>query len=185
MGGVAIGATCLVDTYLVLFGFGEAAAAMPPEVPPFLLVNPLGLTQTCLLRVCCEGAGAGALVACPSAVMVAMMSSSCLASVGVRVTLVAAASNSTSTCSASSSEAGGVAIFSLPFLEMTGIKGSSSGSSSFSSWIRCFFLDLEEVLTRVPHVLSQTLPLPLLVNYQLQNCHPLPHVGQIVQQLLS
>ena len=43
MGGDAIGATCLVDTDLVLFCSGEAAAAILPEVPPFLLLGPLGL----------------------------------------------------------------------------------------------------------------------------------------------
>ena len=52
-----------------------------------------------------EGAGVGTLAAYPSAVMAAMMSSSCWASVGVRVTLVAAASSSALSCSALSSEA--------------------------------------------------------------------------------
>ena len=72
----------------------------------------------------CGGAGVGASAACPSAVMVAMMSSSCWAYVGVRVTLVTAASNYTSTLLASSSEAGGVVILSLLFLEKTGMRGS-------------------------------------------------------------
>ena len=115
---------------------------MPPEVLPFLLLDPLGLARTGLLGVCCGGAGIGA-----STVMAVMMSSSCLAFVGVRVTLVATASSSASTCSTSSSEARGVAIFSLPFLERTGMGGSSSCSFSSSSWIMCFFLVLEEVLT--------------------------------------
>ena len=48
-----------------------------------------------------------ASAACPSTVMAAMISSSCLVFVGVQVTLVVAASNFASTCSASSSEAGG------------------------------------------------------------------------------
>ena len=93
---VAVGAACLVDTDLVLFCSGEAIAAMPLEVLPFLLLNLLRLARKSLLGVCCGGAGAGALAACPSVVMAVMMSSSCLASVGVRVTLVVAASSSTS-----------------------------------------------------------------------------------------
>ena len=147
VGGVAVGAACLVDIDLVFFCFGEAVAAMPLEVLPFLLLDSLGLTHTCLLGVCYGGAGAGVSATCPSTMMAAMMSNSYLASVGVRVTLVAATSSSTSTCSALSSEAGWVAIFSLPILERTGIWGSSSGSSSSSSWMMCFFLSLENVLT--------------------------------------
>ena len=117
VGGVAARATCLVDTDLVLFGFVKAVVAMPLEVLPFLLLDPLGLAWTSLLGVCCGGAGAGASAACPSTVMAAMMSSSCLASVGVRVTLVATASSSALTCSASSLEAGRVAIFPSSFLK--------------------------------------------------------------------
>ena len=83
MGGVAIGAACLVETNLVLFGSGEAAAATLLEVPPFLLLGPLGLERIGLLRVCCGGAGAGASSACPSAMMAAMISSNCFVSVGV------------------------------------------------------------------------------------------------------
>ena len=123
MGGVVVGAACFVDTGLVFFDSGEATTAIPPEVPHFLL-----------LGVGCRGARVGALVACPSAMMEAMMSSSCLASVVVPVTLAAATSSSASTCSASSLEVGGVATFSLPFLERTEMGGSSSGSSSSSSY---------------------------------------------------
>ena len=90
VGGVAVGAACLVDTDLVFFCSGEAVAVMPPEVLPFLLLDPLGLARTCLLGVCCGEAGAGASAACLLVVMAAMMSSSCLASVGVRVTLLVA-----------------------------------------------------------------------------------------------
>ena len=43
--------------------------------------------------------------------------------------------------------AGGVITCSLPFIERTGMRGSSIGSSS-SSCMMCVFLDLEEVLTR-------------------------------------
>ena len=43
VGGVATGAACLVDTDLVFFGSVEAAVAVPPEVLPFLLLDPLGL----------------------------------------------------------------------------------------------------------------------------------------------
>ena len=120
---------------------------MPPEVPLFLLLDPLGLARACLLGIDCGGAGAGASAACPSAVMAPIMSSSCLASVGVRLTLAAAPTSSASICSALSSEAGGVATFSLPFLQMIGMGGSSSGSSSSSSRMMCFFLSLEGVLT--------------------------------------
>ena len=72
-----------------------------------------------------------------------MISSSCLASVGVFVTLAAEAASSASTCSMSSLEAGGVTIFflPLPLPERTGIRSSSS-----SSWIVCLFLVLEGVL---------------------------------------
>ena len=119
---------------------------MPSEVLPFLLLNPLGLARIGLLEVGCGGAGVGPSTVCPSAVMTAMMSSSCLASVGVRVTLVTVVSSSASTCSASSSEAGGVAIFSLPFLERTRMGGSFLGSFCSSSWMICLFLVLEEVL---------------------------------------
>ena len=100
---------------------------------------------------------------------------------GVRVTLITAASSSTSTCLASSSEAGGVAIFSLPFLERTGMRGFFSGSFSSSFWMMCLFLVLEEV----PHVIYQNLPLPLWVSCQSQTCHILPQVDQMVQHLLS
>ena len=147
VGGVAAGAACLVDTTLVLFGSIEAAIVVPSEVLPFLLLDSLGLARTSFQGVGCGGAGVDASAACPSAVMATMMSNSCWTSVGVRVTLVAAASSSASTCSASSSEAGGVSIFSLPFLERTGMKGSSSGLLSSSSWIMCLFLVLEDVLT--------------------------------------
>ena len=41
VGGVAAGATCLVDTDLVLFGSVEAIVAVPPEVLPILLLDPL------------------------------------------------------------------------------------------------------------------------------------------------
>ncbi|KAH9649075.1 hypothetical protein KPL70_025843 [Citrus sinensis] len=105
VGGVATGTACLVDTDLVLFGSVEAAIAVPLEVLPFLLLDPLRLARTNLLGVGYEGAGVGTLAACPSTVMAAMMSSSCWASVGVRVTLVAATSSSALSCSALSSEA--------------------------------------------------------------------------------
>ena len=49
MGGVATGASCLVDTDLVLFGFVKAVVAMPLEVLPFLLLDPLGLARIGLL----------------------------------------------------------------------------------------------------------------------------------------
>ena len=134
MGGVAAGAAGLVDTDLVLFCYVEAVVAVPPEVLPFLLLDPLGLARTGLLGVGCGRAGVGASATCPSAVMKAMMSSNCLASVGVRVTLVAAASSSASTWSVSSLEVEGVVIFSLPLLERTGMGGSSrSFSESFSA----------------------------------------------------
>ena len=165
MGGVVVGVAYLVDTNLVLFGYGKTAAATLPEVSPFLLLGPRGLARISLLGVCCGGTGVGASAACPSAVMTTMISSSCLVSVGVRVTLAAVASNSASTCSASLSEAGGNYFF-LPFLERTGTRGFSSGSFSSSSYMMCFFLTL-------------------LVNCQLQTCHPLPQVGQIGQQYLT
>ena len=147
VGGVAIGAACLVETDLVPFCSGEAAAATPPEVPFFLFLDPLGLAHIGLLGVCYGGAEAGALAAYPSAVMTTMISSSYFVSVGVRVTLAAATSSSTSICSTFSSEARGLITFSLPLLEMTR-KGGSSTSSSSSFCVMCFFLDLEEVLTR-------------------------------------
>ena len=83
VGGVAVGAACLDDTDLVLFGSCEAVPATLPEVPPFLLLGPLGLARIDLLRVCCGGVGVGVLAACPLAVMAVMISCSCLASVGV------------------------------------------------------------------------------------------------------
>ena len=73
----------------------------------------------------------------PSTVMAAITANSCLACSDVGIALVAAAASSASTCSISSSEAGGVANFALPLsfllLAKTGIEGSSSGSSSYSS----------------------------------------------------
>ena len=105
VGGVAAGVTCLVATDLVLLGYVEAAVVVPPEVLPFLLLAPLTLARTSLLGVAYGGAGVGALVACPLAVIAAMMSSTCWASVVVRMTLVAATSSSALTCSAASSEA--------------------------------------------------------------------------------
>ena len=161
MKGVATGVACMVDTDLVCFGSVEAAVTVPLEVLPFLLLDCRGLIQTGWPGVCCGGVGVDASATYPSAVMEVMISSSCLASTGVCVTLVATAANSTSICSISSSEAGGVASFSLPFLERTGIGSSSSGSSSFSSWIMCLFLFLEWVLIEVPHVFSHNRPLPL------------------------
>ena len=89
VGGVAITAACLVDTNLVCFGSVEAVVAVPPEVLPFLLLDPLGLARTGLLGVCCGRARVYASAAYPSAVMAAIMSSNYFASVGVRVTLVA------------------------------------------------------------------------------------------------
>ena len=142
---VATGVACLDETYLVLLG-GVAATTGPPGVLSFLLLDPFGPVIVGLLGVCCEGTGTEVSASCSSVVIAAMMSSRCFASAGVRMTLAATASNSASIGSASSFEAGGVITFSLPFLEMTGIGGSSAGSSS-SSWMMCFFLDLEEVLT--------------------------------------
>ena len=147
MGGVEVGASCLVETDLVLFCFGDAAAITLPKVLPYLLLGPLGLARTGLLGVCFRGVGARASAACPSDVMTAMISNSCFVSVGVWVTLAAVASNSASICLASSLEVRGVINFSLPFLEMTGMGGSFVGLSSSSSCMMCFFLDLEEVLT--------------------------------------
>ena len=121
VGGVAVGAAGWDETDMVLFGSGVSTAAMPPEVPPFLLLGPLGLARIGLLGVCLEGAGAGYSAAYPSAMIAAMISSICFVSVGVRVTLAAATSNSASMCSASSLDAGGVITFSLPFRERNGM----------------------------------------------------------------
>ena len=117
---MAVGASCLVETDLVLF-CSSVSTATPPEVPLFLLLGPLGLVRVGFQGVYYEGARVGASAACPSAVIAAMISSSYFVSVGVRVTLAATASNSVTICSASSSEAEGVITFSLPFLERTGI----------------------------------------------------------------
>ena len=89
MEGVVVSTTCLDKTDLVLSESGVAAAAGPPKVPPFLLLDPFGLVIVGLLGVCCEGAGIGASASCPSTVIAAIMSSRCFASVGVRVTLAA------------------------------------------------------------------------------------------------
>lgn len=132
VGRVDVGAAYLDETDLVLLGFSVVAAAGPPEVPPFILLNPLGLVIVGLLGVCCKGTGIGASAFYPSSVIAAMMSSRCFASARVRVTLVATAFSSASIGSASLSEAWGVITFSLSFLERTGIKGSSAGSSSSS-----------------------------------------------------
>ena len=109
----------------------------PLEVLPFLLLDCRGLVQTGWLGVCWGGIGVDASAAWPSAVMAAMIASSCLACSGVGVTLAAAAASSVSTCSISSSEFGDVAIFvlplSFPLLARTGIDSSSSWSSSSSS----------------------------------------------------
>ena len=104
VGGVAAGATCLVDTDLVLFGSVEAVVTMPLEVLPFLLLDPLGLVQTSLVGVCCGGA-----------VIATIMSSSGLAFVGVRVTLVAPTSSSASTCSVHLQRHEGLLFFPCPF----------------------------------------------------------------------
>lgn len=88
MEGVAVGTACRDETDLVFLGSGVAAAARPSEVPPFLLLDPLGLVRVGLLGVCCEGVGTGASASCPSAVIAAMISSRCFASAGVRVTLL-------------------------------------------------------------------------------------------------
>ena len=133
----------MVDIDLVRFGSVAAAVAVPLEVLLFLLLDCCGLVRTGWPGVYCEGVGVYASATYPSAVMAAMISSSCLASVGVCVTLVAAVANSASTYSISFSEVGGVVIFSFPFLERTGMGGSSSSSSSSSSRIMCLFLGLE------------------------------------------
>ena len=113
------------------------AVAVPLDVLPFLLFDCRGLVQTGWLGVCCGGIGVDASAAWPSAVMAAMIASSCLACSGVGIALAAAAASSASTCSISSSEAGGVANLALPLsfllLAKSGIEGSSSGSSSSSS----------------------------------------------------
>ena len=144
--GVTAGVACMVDTDLVCFGSVEADAIVPLEVLPFLLLDCRELVRTGWPGVCCGGVGVDASASCPSAVMAAMILSSCLASTGVCVTLVTAAASSASTCSISSLEAGGVAIFSLPFLEGIGMWGSFLGSYSSSSRIMCLFLVLEWVL---------------------------------------
>ena len=144
--GVAAGAAAVVDTDLVYFGVVDAAVVVPIDVLPFLLLNCHGLVQIGWPGVGCGGVGVYASATCPSALMVAMISSSCLASAGVFVTLAVEAACTASICSVSTSEAGGVAIFFLPLPEMTGMRGSSSGSSSSSSLIMCLFLLLEWVL---------------------------------------
>ena len=106
--GVVVGVSYMIATDLVLFYRVETAAVVPLNVLPFLLLDGRRLVRTGWLGVCCGGVGVYASAAWPSAVMAAMISSSCLASAGVGVTLVAAAGSSASTCSISSSEAGGV-----------------------------------------------------------------------------
>ena len=146
MRGVAAGVACVAAADLVHFGCGEAVVAVPLDVLPFLLLDCHRLVRTCWPGVCCRGVGVDTSATCPSAVMAATISSSCLASAGVFVTLAAEVASSVSTRSISSFEAGGVAIFFLPLPEMTGIRGSFSGFSSSSSWIMCLFLVLEGVL---------------------------------------
>ena len=146
MRGVTAGVACVVDTDLVCFGCVKAAVTMPLDVLLFLLLDCRRLVRTCWPGVYCGGVGVDAWATCPSVVMAAMISSSCLASAGVFITLAAEAASSVSTCSISSSEAGEVAIFFLPLPEKTGMGGSSLGSSSSSSWIMCLFLVLEGIL---------------------------------------
>ena len=102
---VVAGVTGVVNIDLVCFGSVEATVTVPLEVLLFLLLDCYGLVRTGWLRVCCRGAGDEASATCPSAVMAAMILSSCLAFAGVSITLVAAAANSASTCSISSLEA--------------------------------------------------------------------------------
>ena len=164
--GVAAGVAGVVDTDLVRFGSVEAAVIVSLELPPFLLLDCHGLVQIGWPGVCCGGVGVDASATCPSTVMAVMISSNFLASAGVCVTLVAAAASSASSCSISSSEAGGVAIFSLPFLERTGMRGSSLGFSSSSSRIMCIFLVLEWVLIEGSSHSFSNRPLPLWVSCQ-------------------
>ena len=109
------------------------AGTMPLDVLSFLLLDCHGLVRIGWLGVCCGGTEVDASAVWPSAVMAAMIASSCLACSGVGVTSVSSAS----TCSILSSEAGGVAIFvlplSFPLPTKNGINGSSSRSSSSSS----------------------------------------------------
>ena len=113
------------------------AVAVPTDVLPFRLLGCLGLVRIGWLGVCCGSVGLNALAAWPSTVMAAMTTSSSWACSDVAMVLVAAAARSASICSISSSEAGGVAIFSLPLafplLIMTGIGGSMSRPSSSTS----------------------------------------------------
>ena len=109
--GVGAGVSCMVDTDLVRFGCNEATITVPLNVLPFLFLDYRGLVQPGWVGVCCGGVGVEASATWPSAVMTAMISSSCLASAGVDVTLVVVAASSASTCSISSLEAGGVPIF--------------------------------------------------------------------------
>ena len=123
-------------TGLVIGVVAGVVVTVPLDVP-FLLLDCRGLVRTGWLGVCCGGIGVDASVAWPSAVMAAMIASSCFACSGVGVTLAAAAASSVSTCSISSSKAGGVSIFTLclsfPLPTRTGIDGSSSRSPSSSS----------------------------------------------------
>ena len=160
-----MGAACRDIIDLFLFGTGVSDVATPPEVPHFLLLGRLGLVRIGLLRVCCEGAGAGSSATYLSAVIAIMISSRCFVLVGVRVTLIAAVSNSASMFSASSWDVGGEITFSLPFRERTGMRGSFADSSS-SSRMMCFFLDVEKVLAGGSSSSFQALPPPLS-----GNCH--------------
>ena len=139
--GVVAGAAGVVDTDLVRFGGVNAAVAVPLDVLPFLLLDCRGLVRIGWPGVGCGGVRVDASATYPLTVMAAMISSSCLASAGVFVTLAAETAKSALIGSVSSLEAGGVAIFflPLPLPERTGIGGSSSGSSSSSYLIMCLF----------------------------------------------
>ena len=115
----------------------EVVVAVLVDVLPFRLLGCLGLVQIGWLGVYCGGVGVNASAAWPSAMMAVMTSSSCFACSDVGMALVAATASSISICSISPSEAGGVAIFSLPLAfplpTRTGIGGSMSRSFSSSS----------------------------------------------------
>ena len=76
--GLQLGQCAWLTSIWSFFFSSEVVAAVPPEVLPYLLLDPLGLVRTCFLGVCCGGAGTSASATCTSAVMAAMMSSSCL-----------------------------------------------------------------------------------------------------------
>ena len=97
MRGVVARVAGVLATDLACFSCGEVAVAVPLDVFPFLLLDCRGLVRIGWLGVCCGGIGVDVSAAWLSVVMAAMISSSCLASTGVGVTLVAAAANSAST----------------------------------------------------------------------------------------